>query len=112
VNHVANPVGGALGQLISPLVGDTRQSVRFSNFNFVVVLGWDIDPKVQILILGIMSTVVAPLVLLIQRAPPTPPSMDQIRSKFSFANFIRSIRCISETVVAHFIMSCNVRHGS
>jgi len=45
VNYVANPVGGALGQLISPLVGDTRQSVRFSNLNFVVVLGWDIDSQ-------------------------------------------------------------------
>ena len=38
MNCVANPVGGALGQLLSPLVGDTRQSVRFSNFNLLVVL--------------------------------------------------------------------------
>lgn len=46
VNYIANPVGGALGQLLSPQVGNTRQSVRFSNFNFVVVLGWHIDlPK-------------------------------------------------------------------
>lgn len=28
--HVANPVGGALGQLISPLIGTTRQSVSHS----------------------------------------------------------------------------------
>ncbi|KAJ7725873.1 major facilitator superfamily domain-containing protein [Mycena maculata] len=50
---IANPVGGALGQLLSPIVGDTRQSI---------------------LILGIMSTVAAPFVLMIAGAPPTPPT--------------------------------------
>ena len=43
MNYVANPVGGALGQLLSPLLGDTRQSVRFPNLNFLVVLGWEVD---------------------------------------------------------------------
>ncbi|KAF9484435.1 MFS general substrate transporter [Pholiota conissans] len=50
---ISNPFGGAVGQLISPLVGNTRQSI---------------------LVLGILSTAVAPLALLIQRAPPTPPT--------------------------------------
>ncbi|KAJ7084336.1 major facilitator superfamily domain-containing protein [Mycena belliarum] len=50
---IANPVGGALGQLLSPIVGDTRQSI---------------------LVLGIMSTVAAPFVFLISAAPPTPPT--------------------------------------
>jgi FLVCR family MFS transporter 7 len=50
---IANPIGGALGQLLSPIVGDTRQSI---------------------LILGIMSTVAAPFVLMISAAPPTPPT--------------------------------------
>ncbi|KAJ7703249.1 major facilitator superfamily domain-containing protein [Mycena rosella] len=50
---IANPIGGALGQLLSPIVGDTRQSI---------------------LILGIMSTVAAPFVFMINAAPPTPPT--------------------------------------
>ncbi|KAJ7072374.1 major facilitator superfamily domain-containing protein [Mycena amicta] len=50
---IANPVGGALGQLLSPIVGTTRQSI---------------------LILAIISTVAAPCVLLISAAPPTPPT--------------------------------------
>lgn len=66
----ANPVGAALGQLISPLVGDTRQSVRLTNLKekipFLHV--W------QILVLGVISTVVAPFVFLVRAAPPKPPS--------------------------------------
>nr|GAT57653.1 MFS general substrate transporter [Mycena chlorophos] len=50
---IANPVGGALGQLLSPIVGTTRQSI---------------------LVLAIISTVAAPFVLLISSAPPTPPT--------------------------------------
>ncbi|KAJ7346561.1 major facilitator superfamily domain-containing protein [Mycena albidolilacea] len=50
---IANPVGGALGQLLSPIVGNTRQSI---------------------LVLGIMSSVAAPFVFLISAAPPTPPT--------------------------------------
>ncbi|KAJ6609864.1 major facilitator superfamily domain-containing protein [Mycena sp. CBHHK59/15] len=50
---IANPIGGALGQLLSPIVGDSRQSI---------------------LVLGIISTVAAPLVFLISAAPPTPPT--------------------------------------
>ncbi|KAF7298232.1 MFS general substrate transporter [Mycena chlorophos] len=50
---IANPVGGALGQLLSPIVGTTRQSI---------------------LVLAIISTVAAPFVFLISSAPPTPPT--------------------------------------
>ncbi|KAK7057238.1 MFS general substrate transporter [Favolaschia claudopus] len=53
VLSIANPIGGALGQLLSPIVGDTRQSI---------------------LVLGIMSSVAAPFVFLIDAAPPTPPT--------------------------------------
>lgn len=48
----ANPIGGALGQLISPLVS---------------------TPKKSVLVLGIISTVATPFVFLIYDAPPTPP---------------------------------------
>ncbi|PFH46175.1 hypothetical protein AMATHDRAFT_77780 [Amanita thiersii Skay4041] len=50
---ISNPIGGALGQLVSPLVGDTRKSI---------------------LVLGILSTAVTPLVFLVSNAPPTPPT--------------------------------------
>ncbi|CAL1697928.1 unnamed protein product [Somion occarium] len=53
VLSVANPVGGALAQLISPIPGNTKTSI---------------------LILGIIQTVVGPLVFLIGNAPPTPPT--------------------------------------
>lgn len=50
---IANPIGGALGQLLSPMFSDTRKSI---------------------LVLAIMSTAVVPIDLLIPEAPPTPPS--------------------------------------
>ncbi|KAH9985811.1 MFS general substrate transporter [Russula compacta] len=50
---IANPIGGALGQLLSPVFSDTRKSI---------------------LALGIISTAVIPIALLIPEAPPTPPS--------------------------------------
>ncbi|KAG1732247.1 major facilitator superfamily domain-containing protein [Suillus paluster] len=50
---IANPVGSALGQLLSPLVGTPRQSV---------------------LVLAIMSTAVAPALFLIESEPPSPPT--------------------------------------
>ncbi|KAL4073954.1 major facilitator superfamily domain-containing protein [Scleroderma yunnanense] len=49
---IANPIGSALGQLLSPLVGTARQSI---------------------LVLGIISTVAVPAVLLISDSPPSPP---------------------------------------
>ncbi|KAL4073952.1 major facilitator superfamily domain-containing protein [Scleroderma citrinum] len=50
---IANPIGSALGQLLSPLVGTTRQSI---------------------LVLGIISTAAVPAILLIADSPPSPPT--------------------------------------
>ncbi|KAG1742808.1 major facilitator superfamily domain-containing protein [Suillus lakei] len=50
---IANPVGGAIGQLLSPLVGTARQSI---------------------LVLAIISTVVVPALFLIESEPPCPPT--------------------------------------
>lgn len=50
---IANPVGGGLGQLLSPIFSDTRKSI---------------------LALAIISTAVVPIDLLIVEAPPTPPT--------------------------------------
>ncbi|KAJ7783079.1 major facilitator superfamily domain-containing protein [Mycena metata] len=65
---IANPVGGALGQLLSPIVGDTRQSI---------------------LVLGIMSTVAAPFVFLISAAPPTPPTYSASKKTPGLLSLIR-----------------------
>ncbi|KAH8828337.1 major facilitator superfamily domain-containing protein [Flagelloscypha sp. PMI_526] len=50
---ISNPIGGAIGQLLSPLVGDTKQSI---------------------LVLAIISTAACPFLFLISEAPPTPPT--------------------------------------
>ncbi|EMD35042.1 hypothetical protein CERSUDRAFT_54121 [Gelatoporia subvermispora B] len=50
---LSNPVGNAVGQLASPFLGTPRHSI---------------------LVLAIISTAVAPIALLIQSAPPTPPT--------------------------------------
>ncbi|KAE9411182.1 MFS general substrate transporter [Gymnopus androsaceus JB14] len=50
---IANPIGSAIGQLLSPLVGDSRQSI---------------------LVLAIVSTAVVPFILLIHSQPPIPPT--------------------------------------
>ncbi|KAG8213882.1 major facilitator superfamily domain-containing protein [Butyriboletus roseoflavus] len=50
---IANPVGGAIGQLLAPLVGTARQSI---------------------LVLAVISTAATPAVLFITDAPPTPPT--------------------------------------
>ncbi|KAF9051051.1 MFS general substrate transporter [Hymenopellis radicata] len=55
---IANPIGGAVGQLLSPLIVDTRQSI---------------------LVLGIICTAAAPAVFLIGTAPPTPPTYSASR---------------------------------
>ncbi|KAI5890517.1 MFS general substrate transporter [Schizophyllum commune H4-8] len=49
---VSNPIGGAIGQLLSPIS----------------------DPATSVLILGILQTAVAPMVFLIQDKPPKPPT--------------------------------------
>ncbi|KAG1732249.1 MFS general substrate transporter [Suillus paluster] len=50
---ISNPIGGAIGQVLSPLVGTTRQSI---------------------LILAIICTAVAPALFLIRSEPPSPPT--------------------------------------
>ncbi|KAF9567930.1 MFS general substrate transporter [Agrocybe pediades] len=67
---ISNPVGGALGQLISPLVGSPRQSV---------------------LVLGILSTAVVPFVFLIQKAPPTPPTFAASQKPASLLSLCRAM---------------------
>ncbi|KAH9979057.1 MFS general substrate transporter [Lactifluus volemus] len=67
---IANPIGGALGQLISPMFSDTRKSI---------------------LALAIITTVVVPVDLLIFEAPPTPPSFSGSRIPSpSFVSLIRA----------------------
>uniref|UniRef100_A0A0W0F096 MFS general substrate transporter n=1 Tax=Moniliophthora roreri TaxID=221103 RepID=A0A0W0F096_MONRR len=65
---VANPVGGAIAQLLSPLVGDTRQSI---------------------LVLGIICTAVTPLVFMVQSAPPTPPTYSASQRPPSLGEFVK-----------------------
>jgi len=67
---ISNPFGGALGQLLSPLVGDTRQSI---------------------LILGILTTAIAPLVFLIGDAPPTPPTYSASKKPPSLGSLSRAM---------------------
>ncbi|EDR11851.1 uncharacterized protein LACBIDRAFT_313717 [Laccaria bicolor S238N-H82] len=67
---IANPVGGAVGQLISPLVGDTRQSI---------------------LVLGILSTAATPFALLVGKAPPTPPTYAGSKDSPSLISLVRAI---------------------
>ncbi|KAF5380571.1 hypothetical protein D9615_004653 [Tricholomella constricta] len=77
---IANPVGGAIGQLLSPLVGDTRQSI---------------------LVLGILSTAVIPFVLLIGRAPPTPPTYAGSKPSPSLPSLIRAMMGMKTSVDSH-----------
>ncbi|KAI0295839.1 MFS general substrate transporter [Multifurca ochricompacta] len=76
---IANPIGGALGQLLSPLFSDTRKSI---------------------LVLAIISTVVVPIDLLILEAPPTPPSYSGSRqvspSIFSLIRAATGLKCPPE----------------
>ncbi|KAK7035498.1 hypothetical protein VNI00_011791 [Paramarasmius palmivorus] len=65
---VANPVGGAIGQLLSPMVGDTRQSI---------------------LVLGIICTAVCPFVFAVQSAPPTPPTYSASQKPPSLPEFLK-----------------------
>ncbi|KAJ7262229.1 major facilitator superfamily domain-containing protein [Mycena haematopus] len=65
---IANPIGGALGQLLSPIVGNTRQSI---------------------LVLGIMSSVAAPFVFLISVAPPTPPTYSASKKAHGLLSLLR-----------------------
>jgi len=67
---VANPVGGAIGQLLSPIPGNTRHSI---------------------LILGIISTASIPFVFLIGEAPPIAPTYAGSRKPESLLSLLRSM---------------------
>ncbi|EAU91725.1 hypothetical protein CC1G_04493 [Coprinopsis cinerea okayama7 len=67
---ISNPIGGALGQLISPLVGDTRRSI---------------------LVLGILGTAVTPFILLVGRAPPTPPTYAASKPPLSLSSLLKAM---------------------
>lgn len=67
----ANPIGGAVGQLISPVLDTVRTSVSTTIFTARKMA---LIRHLQILVLGIATTVIAPTVFLIGNKPPTPPS--------------------------------------
>ncbi|KAF5367077.1 hypothetical protein D9758_003910 [Tetrapyrgos nigripes] len=67
---MANPVGGAIGQLLSPLVGDTKTSI---------------------LVLGIIGTAIAPFTFLIDTHPPTPPTFSASKKSPPFTHLLLDI---------------------
>ncbi|EIM82916.1 MFS general substrate transporter [Stereum hirsutum FP-91666 SS1] len=67
---IANPIGGALGQLLSPSVGDTRQSI---------------------LVLAIICTAVIPVVFMIFEAPPVPPTFAGSRPSPSILSLLNAM---------------------
>ncbi|KAG6850973.1 hypothetical protein H0H93_005842 [Arthromyces matolae] len=67
---IANPIGGAIGQLISPLPSTTRQSI---------------------LILGILATAVTPSVFFVGAAPPTPPTYAGSKVSPSLLSLVRTM---------------------
>ncbi|KAJ8077170.1 hypothetical protein PM082_001598 [Marasmius tenuissimus] len=67
---IANPIGSGLGQLISPIPGDTKQSI---------------------LVLAIISTAIVPSVFLVQSEPPTPPSYSASHKPPSFTKFLKQL---------------------
>ncbi|KAG2150568.1 major facilitator superfamily domain-containing protein [Suillus clintonianus] len=67
---VANPVGGAIGQLLSPLVGTARQSI---------------------LVLAIISTIATPALFLIESEPPTPPTYAGSKAPQSLHSLLRAM---------------------
>ncbi|EJD00097.1 MFS general substrate transporter [Fomitiporia mediterranea MF3/22] len=70
IMSIATPVGNAVGQLISPSLHDTRTSV---------------------LVLGILSTAVAPFVFLVGAKPPTPPSYAGSQATHSLMTTLRAV---------------------
>ncbi|CCM01685.1 uncharacterized protein FIBRA_03749 [Fibroporia radiculosa] len=66
----SNPIGTGLGQLISPLVGTTRQSI---------------------LVMGIIYTAAAPFVLVVTDSPPTPPTHAASQKNPSFLSLVRAM---------------------
>ncbi|KAI0066126.1 MFS general substrate transporter [Artomyces pyxidatus] len=70
IMSIANPIGGALGQILSPAFSSTRTSI---------------------LVLGIISTAVCPAVFLVFEAPPTPPTFSGSRESPSIFSLIRAM---------------------
>ncbi|KIJ67994.1 hypothetical protein HYDPIDRAFT_107555 [Hydnomerulius pinastri MD-312] len=67
---IANPIGAALGQLLSPVVGTARQSV---------------------LILAIISTAATPALFLISAAPPSPPTYAGSKPPLTLTSLYRAV---------------------
>ncbi|KAH7108239.1 MFS general substrate transporter [Auriculariales sp. MPI-PUGE-AT-0066] len=67
---ISNPLGAALGQLISPILD---------------------DPKDSILLLGIIGTVIAPLAFLIGRAPALPPTFAASTPSIGLTPMLRAL---------------------
>jgi FLVCR family MFS transporter 7 len=70
VMSITAPVGGAIGQLLSPLAGDTRHSI---------------------LVLAIISTAACPALFLIGGKPPTPPTYAASQTGSSLSTLIRAV---------------------
>ncbi|KAF8320695.1 MFS general substrate transporter [Clavulina sp. PMI_390] len=75
---ISNPVGCALGELISPLYSDVRKSVTYRIYLFSPTLhaNWAIPSLwvYQLLTLAIITTILSLTTLGILPAPPTPPT--------------------------------------
>ncbi|KAJ3804509.1 hypothetical protein F5876DRAFT_70577 [Lentinula aff. lateritia] len=67
---IANPVGSAIEQLLSPLVGGTRQSI---------------------LVLGIISTAVIPFIFLVHSQPLTSPTYAASTPSASFSHLAQDV---------------------
>ncbi|KIK90790.1 hypothetical protein PAXRUDRAFT_151101 [Paxillus rubicundulus Ve08.2h10] len=67
---IANPIGSALGQLLSPVAGSARQSV---------------------LVLAIISTAAVPALLFISDAPPSPPTYAGSKPPQSLTSLSRAL---------------------
>ncbi|KAA1473990.1 MFS general substrate transporter [Dentipellis sp. KUC8613] len=66
---IANPIGGAIGQLVSPIFDDTRKSI---------------------LVLGIVTTAVTPVIFLVAEAPPTPPTFSGSQKSPSIISLLKA----------------------
>lgn len=71
---IANPIGSALGQLLSPLMSTPRQSI---------------------LVLGIISTAAFPAIFLIFDSPPSPPTYSGSKPPLSLMSLCRAMLGIS-----------------
>lgn len=67
---VAGPLGNAVGQIVSPLISDTRKGI---------------------LILGIISSIASPLAFFVGSKPPTPPSFAGSQTSPTFAVTLRAL---------------------